>query len=403
MEDFEEIKNAVGDLDLDPNTNQDANPSSERITVMSTDPITTLQANVARLTIENAEIKAELAALKSRVAPLIVNSIGKKKRTRPNLEGSNLFRMERTDTSPNLTKSPERDEDADSIVDVSKPASMSSSLTGTTTEFINPFAGQSASTSFDGNENATFLKSNSAIANTGYVNKKQLWGTAFACFLIGASRHCIAKTGASNLKITEKEVVTNCIRIADTLHKIALHKGLPDVKDPSTLSLAKVMSRRAKDDIHVMDASSWWGISKYQDGKDIMFTIQTLVDMAQKVPEAITNPISHIIPYLRKPLIQTRPEPNPVNGQVEETPFFAMSKPNMDDMYPNGWERWCSILKEPALTKYIRYRVVGNGMTEPQVVSKMVMEMRSSDLVEQKNMDLLGQLAPFTQRSEPTT
>lgn len=106
------------------------------------------------------------------------------------------------------------------------------------------------------------------------------------------------------------------------------------------------------------------------------------------VPESVPHPISQIIPFPVPPVVRIVPK----DGVT--IPIFAMSASANVSMLPNEWERWCSILKEDALPKHIKYRI--SGMKEPQVVSRMVTEMKSSELTEKRNVQAMGELAPFT-------
>lgn len=47
-----------------------------------------------------------------------------------------------------------------------------------------------------------------------------------------------------------------------------------------------------------------------------------------------------------------------------------------------GLDVWCSILKEPALVRYIKYKL--SGMKETQVVARMMSKMRTSDLTKKE-------------------
>jgi hypothetical protein len=396
MEDFEEIKNAIGisDDETNPNTNERsvATRTQQPITVMSSDPITDLRTQMSKIMLENAEIKSELRELRSRVKAMSTKMVGSTKRIKAEANKSGLFQMESPTSETSRGRDLFKGEESDSLVDVRRPSSLSSNITTDTRESINPYPKANPMTNpFDAmgaGTGTSFIKNNSAIASSGYVNKKQLWGTALASYLIAAVRYYISRAGVDLLRVDEKLVVSNCIKVITTLYNHAVHRPLPETKDPVTMRLADLMARSSKDDILTTDAATWTEINEYQDGKDINFIIESVIMVAKRVPEVITHPVSQIIPFLERPMARV------VSRDGKSMPVFAMNATAKVNLYPSEWETWCSILKEEALSKYIKYRLA--DMNEPQVIAKMVSEMRPSDLTDKKNMDRIKEIAPYT-------
>lgn len=189
--------------------------------------------------------------------------------------------------------------------------------------------------------------------------------------MIAARKYYIEKTGKTSLMITEEEVISKCIWIAPTLNSIARHANLPDSKAPTTIYLVDMTSRVDKKDIPLTDAATWYGITECQDGKDIVHILETIITMAQLIPEILPHPVSQISRFLVRPMLRTRSAE--VDGNKVMQPFFAMQVRGDVKMLPGPWERWRSKLKEPALAKYIRYRLT--NMKEHEVVAIMLREI----------------------------
>jgi len=192
--------------------------------------------------------------------------------------------------------------------------------------------------------------------------------------LIAARKYYIEKTGKTSLMITEEEVISKGIWIAPTLNSIARHANLPDSKAPTTIYLVDMTSRVDKKDIPLTDAATWYGITECQDGKDIVHILETIITMAQLIPEILPHPVSQISRFLVRPMLRTRSAE--VDGNKVMQPFFAMQVRGDVKMLPGPWERWRSKLKEPALAKYIRYRLT--NMKEHEVVAIMLREIPKS-------------------------
>lgn len=396
MEDFEDIKNAIGisDDETSPNTNQTpvTTRTQDPITVMSTDPITELRTQMSKIMLENAEIKSELRELRSRVKAMSTKMVGSTKRIKAEANKSGLFQMESPTSETSRGREMFKTEKSDSLVDLGRASSLSSNVTTDTRESINPYPMINQMTNpFDAmgaGTGTSFIKNNSAIARSGYANKKQLWGTALASFLIAAMRYYISRANVDLLRVDEKLVVTNCTKVITTLYNHAVHRPLPETKDTVTMRLADLLARSSKDDILTTDAGTWTEINEYQDGKDINFVIESVIMIAKRVPEVITHPVSQIIPFLERPMARV------VVRDGKTMPVFAMNASAKVNLYPSEWETWCSILKEDALSKYIKYRLA--DMNESQVIAKMVSEMRLSDLTDKKNMERIKEIAPYT-------
>lgn len=376
MEDFNEIKNAIGDLDQDVGTDTSLAQSTESITITSSDPIMNLQNQVMRLTAENAEMRRLLNDLRGKVLPIIAEFSGSRPRSKIKLPKRDLF-------GPRPPTSDMGDEtDTNSVVDVGTPSSVRSISIASRSDNVNPFTSMIENSA----SSPSVFKSNSAVAPQGYVGKKSVWGTALASYLVAATRYYIAKTNTDALMIDERALVRNCTMIAPVLYEAAVYKSLPTVKDPQTSYLATAISRMDKNDVPVSDAKTWTDMLEYQDGKDVLYVINTIIKMAMLVPEAVSHPVSQIIPILVPP----------VSRVVDGKSIFAMSASGSVRVTPSQWEVWCSILKEGALTKYIKYRL--SNMKETQVVAKMVSEIRPEDMVEKKNHNKIREIAPFTIR-----
>lgn len=392
MDDFQDIRDAIEITDDErndtPNKGKAREPNQDPITIMSTDPITQMRTQMNKIMLENAEIKAELHELRSRVKAMSTKMVGRTKRIKAEVNKSGLFTMESPTSEASRGRDPFKNEDSESIVDVRRPSSLSSSFTVDTRESINPYPAVNPFEHVGVSPNQSFIKNNSAIGKSGYANKKQLWGTALASYLIGAIRYYISRANVPLLMVDEKLVVTNCIKVVSTLYNSAVHRPLPEPKDPTTLRLADLMARSSKSDILTTDAGTWTEINEFQDGKDINFILEAVIMVAKRVPEAIAHPVSQIIPFLEKPMTRV------VKRDGKMVPVFAMTATTKVNLYPSEWEVWCSILKEEALSKYIKYRL--NDMSETQVIAKMVSEMRPSDLTDQKNMERIKEIAPYT-------
>lgn len=377
MEGFEDIKKALATEDDNMSEDESRITNDNRITVMNSDPIANLQNQVIQLMSENSELKSRVTALEAKIVPLIMSSPENADRSRITAPKSDLFGPK---PPPSSVKN---DNDDDSIVNINATPSLISTEGRSTIENTNPFANRSVIDS----SNQSVFKSNSAIAPQGYVTKKSLWGSALASLLVAATRYYITKTNLNLMMVDELRLMKVCTMIAPTLYYQAMHRDLPDTKNPATRYLSKAISRMDKNDLPVSTASDWSMMMEYQDGKDVLSVLNAMIVMAKQVPEAITHPVSQIISIMVPPVVRK------VNGE----PKFAISADGSPDLSPSQWEIWCSVLKEGALVKYIKYRL--SGMKETQVVAKMMNEMRASDLTEKKNVNTIGKIAPFTMRN----
>lgn len=377
MDEFEKIEKALDDLGGET-TMADGTTSSlaDQITVMSTDPIETLRAQVAMLVSQNAAMKRRLDDLEGKVLPLLTSKVGNRKRTEAKLPVTDMYARLNLGTGSSRAISVGDDGDTSSMVSVSRPPSVTSTPGGNTREIINPFANMTTNMNQDYDMGRKVVKGNSAVSQYGYSNSKQVWGTALACMLIATTNFYIQKTNQEMLRVEEKIVVTNCIRTVSVLYTQALHRPLPDVKDHATSALAQLISKKDPVDIPVVDAKTWWAVGQNADGKDILRILDTVIRLMKMTPEIIAHPVSQVVGFMIPPMIRLAP---PERGAY---PIFAVSATANVSLLPNEWERWCSILKEDALTKYVKYRL--SGMKEPQVVSKMVSEMKSSELTDKK-------------------
>jgi len=357
FDNFEEIRRAIDPDDSGPS----AGPSTEKITVMSTDPMASILAQMSMLRNENVELRKRVDKLESMILPLVIESKKERIRTRVMTPNRDMFGMRRPDSGGGGSggSSPTR----------TGSVSTMGPLGGTA--FVNPFETINTTPTPVGMPG----KSNSAIAQMGYVGKKQLWGTAVASYLIGACRYYIAKTNSDLITIDEGLLMKNMTAIVSTLYSSMAHKDLPAVKDPRSTYLAKAISRLDKNDVPVSNAQTWTDMIKTQDGDDVVTIINIIISSAKRAPEAVAHPVSQIIPFLVVPISRV------VSGK----PIFAMVPSGSVSIIPTRWEHWCSILKDNALTKHIQYRMA--GMTETAVVSKMVTEMRPTDLDRERQHD----------------
>lgn len=374
MDQFDEIKDAIENVSNNDDESTDTKPNEEQITVTSTNPISILRRQMATVMAENAEIKKMFKDLTGKITPLIINMSGDRPRNKGKIPSSDLFTMEPRERFSSRDVSRGMASDVGSTVSVHKPESMFSNISSNVNEFINPFKPQPLTPCQNLSAGPAMYKSNIVTASKGYNNRKQLWGTALGSFLIAASKYYIEKTGKTSLMITEEEVISKGIWIAPTLNSIARHANLPDSKAPTTIYLADMISRVDKKDIPLTDAATWYGITECQDGKDIVHILETIITMAQLVPEILPHPVSQISSFLVRPMLRTRPAE--VDGNKVMQPFFAMQVRGDVKMLPGPWERWCSKLKEPALAKYIRYRLT--NMKEHEVVAIMLREIPKS-------------------------
>lgn len=372
MEDFEEIRNALRDDDRDGTDS--TGMSSHRITVMGTDPMMNMQNQIIRLISENTDLIARMSALEAKVVSLIDVVSQGSDRSKVKVPTKELFTMTPTHAESQV------DDSSSSIVDVARDRSVTPAKSRAPSESLNPFSEASRST----NASLSVFKSNSAIAPQGYVGKKSVWGTALASMLVGATRYYISKTNSDMMMIDERRLMKNCIMIMPTLYFAALHKDLPDVKNPATKYLSNAISRMDKNDVPTSDAETWMRMKQYQDGKDVVSVLETVIMIMKAIPEVVTHPVSQVVPMMIPPVVRS----------MNDNPIFAIGATHKATLAPNQWETWCSILKEGALVKYIKYRLA--GMNEAQVVSKMVGEIRRSDLVEKKNQTMIDDIAPFT-------
>ena len=376
MENFTEIKNAVASMDQDET--EDAKESTDGITIMGSDPIVNLQNQVNRLMSENTDLSKRVSSLEAKIVPLIMDTPAKRRRSKVKVPKRDMFGM----TPPPAI--PDAFDSSSSIVNVAPSLGPDPDENGSVDTYAsaNPFS----TTSEGVYTSKSVFKSNSAIAPQGYVGKKSVWGTALASFLTAACRYYIAKKNHDMMMIDELKLMKNCIVIAPTLYFAAMHKELPDVKSPATRYLSAAIARSDKNDVPVSDATTWTDMLKYQDGKDVMSVINTMISMLKMVPESVVHPVSQMVMLMIPPVARV----------VDEKRIFAMSAEGSPSTASNQWELWCSILKEPALTKYIKYRLA--SMKPIHVMSKMVSEMRDSDLTDSKNKGVMKDLVPFTMR-----
>lgn len=376
MENFEEIKTALRDDDSDECAALAGD--RRRITITSSDPMMNMQNQIVALISENTDLKTRVSTLEAKVNSLIFNTPASVDRSRVKLPSTDLFTMTPTPMNAHI------DEDSDAVMNGSRTRTPSSSRGRPPSEVPNPFADSSRFTA----ASSTTFKSNSAVAPQGYVGKKSVWGTAMASMLVAASRYYISKTGSDMMMIDELRLMKNCTIIVPVFYFAALHRDLPDVKHPCTRYLSNAISRMDKNEVPISDAETWVYMKKYQDGKDVGTVLDTVVRMMKRIPEVVTHPVSQIVSMLLPPVTRT----------VNEKAIFAVASGMDVSLSPTQWESWCSILKEQALVKYIKYRL--SGMSETQVVAKMVSEMRPSDLTEKKNLNMIDTIAPFTMRHQ---
>lgn len=376
MEDFDEIKSALSDPYNDGDTDRGTN--EERVMVASTDPIETLSARMSMIVSENADLKARVKRLENLVSGLVSDRSGSRQKSRISIPSRELFGSKPPADVVSVSSTPS------SIVDMpgSRAESVSAASNPNMHEFINPFEAPNRS----GNMRLVMSKSNSATAAMGYDRKASVWGTALASMLIAATRFYITKTNAHGILIDELRLMRNCTNIAPVIYSSAMHKELPGVKDGVTKYLSESISRVDKNEVPLSTAQDWHNLEMNQYGRDAMTVLNSLIAIAKEVPEAVMHPVSQVISILIPPVVRD------VNGEVK----FAMYAEQPVNPIPNQWEKWCLVLKDTALTKYLKYRL--SGMTEGTVMSKMTNEMRESDLVEKKNMfklnEIKGPLSP---------
>ena len=372
MDNFREIRDAIGDLDAPEEVDEtrDRLRSEEKITITTSDPIEIMRTQIIKLTAEIAETKASVNEITSMLKTLAIDAPSSKRR--------NKMRVVDTPStaSPhrysNATPSESVDTDGEENVDVSTVSNRS--------PIVNPFSHPA------GGATTTVFKSNSATASKGYVGKHTVWGTALASFLTGATRYYIAKKDVHSIMIDEVFLMTRCNAIVNTMYEIAQHRELPGVRDPCTLYLSSVLSRMSKDDVPTSNAKDWVEMSKFQDGRDVVTVINNLIMVLKLVPESIPHPVSRVVSALIPPTVRLH------DGNA----VFAMYADLKLTVSPNQWERLCLFLKKDALVKYVKYRV--SGMSEPEVTAKMMAEMRASDLIEKRNMEKFDELFPYSFR-----
>ena len=181
MNDFEEIRNAIGDMSDDTDRNDKLVQNTQSITVMATDPIVALNTRISRLNIENAEIKAELSDLRAKIAPLLVDTAAGRKRTKAKFKKSGLFEMGTPSTSG--SRNTDANDDASSIVNVLSPESVVSDTTTNRDTDMNAFIIPNPRLTREMYSNSNVGLGRSAIGQHNYANKKQLWGTAVALLI----------------------------------------------------------------------------------------------------------------------------------------------------------------------------------------------------------------------------
>ena len=378
MDDFEDIKKVIESDDDDEITNGTMRPSKDmsRITVMGTDPIAKVQSDITEIRAENRELKRIVSELSAKVMTLTIDVSSRRKKTRASVPNKTLFNIKPPDEYTTTTE----DADANSVTDSSPAPSMNSRTPATPSEPTNPFSIVSVAGV------STMYKSSSATASRGYTIKQSVWGTGLASLLTAATRYYISKTNSTMMMIDEKLLMTRFNAVVNTLYERAHHKPLPGVRDPSTLYLADLISRMDKDEVPTSCADDWMRSSQHQDGRDVLTVMNTLITMLKLVPEAAPHPVSQIIPNLLVPVVRL----------YNEKPIFAMRADRDVDLSPDQWERTCLIFKKEALVRYVKYRI--SGESQVVVVSKMVSEMRASDLVEKKNVEMFNELTPFTMK-----
>jgi hypothetical protein len=135
-------------------------------------------------------------------------------------------------------------------------------------------------------------------------------------------------------------------------------KPLPGVKDPSTYRRANAISRISKDDTPLPHASDWLLMESFQEGRDVMSVLRIMVRTAKMVPEAMVQPVSQLLPYMKDELVaQTLKDGKNVG-------VFAISAQVEVGQIPNPYEMWCAISKKSAAIKYVKHRTSGGVPTE---------------------------------------
>ena len=372
MDDFEEIKNALGSFDDDMIKDEYDDTNDSRLAITNTDPIETLSARVSMLVSENADLKMRLKKLEDTVKGLVAGRNESTSRSRITIPKRDLFGPKppvetATPTSP-----------ASSVIEM--PSSRAPSISGYsntgTGEFINPLS----LSLYSEPGRMIMSKSTSATAPMGYDRKASVWGTALASMLIGATRFYISKTNASGVMIDELRLMKNCTIVAPIIFSTAMHKELPGVKDGITKYLSESISRVDKNEVPISNAEDWYNLEQNPYGKEVMSRLNTIITVAKQVPEVIMHPVSQVVSILIPPVIRN------VDGEVK----FGMYAKQPVNPIPNQWEKWCLVLKSAALVKYTKYRL--SGMTESAVMSKMTTEMKPSELVEKKNLIALNEM-----------
>ncbi|KAG5970019.1 hypothetical protein E4U58_000822 [Claviceps cyperi] len=228
----------------------------------------------------------------------------------------------------------------------------------------------------------------SATSAMGYTNKKSVWGAALSSMLISMVRYCCIKTGTGNLFLDESKIMKMCIYLAPVLYEMS-HKELPSVKSPVTKYMSLSISRAGSNDVPQSTAESWYEMTKTQDGRDCLTVIEVMIKYCKRMPEILGHPLSNILPYIQFPVVRKK-----ADGSV----FFCISKMFKFTNGPIQWEKWCSLLKGPALIKYAKWRMTDNA---PGIsATSMMSEMKISELVEKKNTEKFPSVV-FPGRTRP--
>ena len=189
-----------------------------------------------------------------------------------------------------LKDSAQQDGDTDSFSNVSR----SKSETPTTNNNSGLYANRTPNPAVFSLSTPMVFKNNSAISSRGYNNKLILWGTVFTSLMIGCMKKYIQTTSEVTHVIDESFIMKTYTKIVGDLYHRSKYAELPAVQSHELTFLAKMFSRRGKEEVPESTAKTWVEMNQHPDGVSCMSVIESIFTSAKMVPEAMMHPMSQV-------------------------------------------------------------------------------------------------------------